>query len=187
MAGPRRPGAVVPPLPRCAARPRPDRPQPAARKPGIPLDRATSAAAQRSRRRAVDTEPHPHYTEIPRWGLHDHVDAPSTRRDWPELLAGKAARFLTITTGLYAFGVLAELGRYAVLLRNRTRLIDPTVLAVSDLAVFVGQAGGMLFALLSGIAGVCWLLRMRRRTFAQAKKSDPRTPTDVVVGCAVPA
>ncbi|MFC9362005.1 DUF4328 domain-containing protein [Rhodococcus sp. NPDC057014] len=130
--------------------------------------------------------PTPHYTEIPRWGLHDHVDAPSTRRDWPELLAGKAARFLTITVGLYAFGVLAELGRYAVLLRNRTRLIDPTVLAVSDIAVFVGQAGGMLFALLSGIAGVCWLLRMRRRTFARAKKSDPRTPTDVVVGCAVP-
>ncbi|MFC9836571.1 DUF4328 domain-containing protein [Rhodococcus sp. NPDC127530] len=132
------------------------------------------------------SSPTPHYTEIPRWGLHDHVESPSARRDWPELLAGKAAFFLTLTAGLYAFAVIAELGRYAVLLRNRTRLIDPTLLAVSDIAVFLGQAGGMLLALLSGIGGVCWLLRMRRRTFARAKTSDPRTPTEVIVGCAVP-
>jgi ribosomal protein L40E len=130
--------------------------------------------------------PTPHYTEIPRWGLHDPVVTPSTRRNWPELLADKAAFLLTVTAGLYAFAVLAELGRYGVLMRNRTRLIDPTLLALSDIAVFVGQAGGMLFALLSGAGGVCWLLRMRRRTFARAKKSDPRTSTEVVVGCAVP-
>ncbi|MFC9550700.1 DUF4328 domain-containing protein [Rhodococcus sp. NPDC056960] len=130
--------------------------------------------------------PTPHYTEIPRWGLHDPVVTPSTRRNWPELLADKAAFLLTVTAGLYTFAVLAELGRYGVLMRNRTRLIDPTLLALSDIAVFVGQAGGMLFALLSGAGGVCWLLRMRRRTFARAKKSDPRTSTEVVVGCAVP-
>ncbi|RZK95297.1 MAG: DUF4328 domain-containing protein [Rhodococcus sp. (in: high G+C Gram-positive bacteria)] len=130
--------------------------------------------------------PTPRYTEIPRWGLHDQVEAPSARRNWPELLADRAAFFLTVTAGLYAFAVFAELGRYGVLVRNRTRLIDPTLLASSDIAVFVGQAGGMLFALLSGIGGVCWLLRMRRRTFARAKTSDPRTSTDVIVGCAVP-
>ncbi|MBC2641377.1 MULTISPECIES: DUF4328 domain-containing protein [unclassified Rhodococcus (in: high G+C Gram-positive bacteria)] len=130
--------------------------------------------------------PTPHYTEIPRWGLHDPVVTPSTRRNWPELLADKAAFLLTVTAGLYAFAVLAELGRYGVLVRNRTRLIDPTLLGLSDIAVFVGQTGGMLFALLSGVGCVCWLLRMRRLTFAHARTSDPRTSTDVIVGCAVP-
>lgn len=130
--------------------------------------------------------PTPRYTEIPQWGLHDHVDAAPARRNWPELLADKAALFLTLTAGLYTLAVVAELVRYAILVHNRTRLIDPALLAVSDAAVFFAQAGGMLFALLSGIGGVCWLLRIRRRTFARSRTSDPRTVSDVIVGCAVP-
>ncbi|AWK75286.1 hypothetical protein CBI38_02030 [Rhodococcus oxybenzonivorans] len=130
--------------------------------------------------------PTPHYTDVPRWGLQDHVDSSPGGRNWPEALADKAATFLIATAGLYALAVPAELGRYAVLVWNRTRLVDPTVLAVSDVAVFVTQAGGMLFALLSGISGVCWLLRIRRRTFARERRSDPRSAGELIVGCAVP-
>nr|WP_245814044.1 DUF4328 domain-containing protein [Rhodococcus marinonascens] len=111
---------------------------------------------------------------------------PAARRNWPELLADKVAVFLTLTASLYGLAVLAELARYGVLVRNRTRLIDPTVLAVSDFAVFVAQVGGTLFALLSGIGAVCWLLRIRRRTFDRSETSDPRSIGEVIVGCAVP-
>ncbi|MCQ4120541.1 DUF4328 domain-containing protein [Rhodococcus tibetensis] len=134
----------------------------------------------------VVASPTPHYTDIPRWGLHDPVDSPVSRRNWPELLADKAATFLIVTAALYALAVPAELGRYGVLVWNRTRLVDSTVLAVSDVAVFFTQAGGMLFTLLSGISGVCWLLRIRRRTFTRARTSDPRSAGEVIVGCAVP-
>lgn len=44
----------------------------------------------------------------------------------------------------------------------------------------------MLFALLSGISVVCWLLRIRRRTFARERRSDPRSAGELIVGCAVP-
>lgn len=130
--------------------------------------------------------PTPRYTEIPRWGLRDRIEIPVVRRDWQKLLADKTAFFLTFAASLYGLAVLAEVARYAILVRNRTRLIDPAVLAVSDATVFVSQVGGAVFALLSGISAVCWLLRIRRRTFDRSKMSDPRSMGEVIAGCAVP-
>ncbi|MEV0947098.1 DUF4328 domain-containing protein [Rhodococcus sp. NPDC049939] len=111
---------------------------------------------------------------------------PVSRRNWPKLFADRVALFLALTAIFFGLAVLAELARYGILVYNRTRLIDPAVLALSDSAVFFSQVGGTLFALLSGISAVCWLLRIRRRAFTNSKQSDPRSTGEVIVGCAVP-
>lgn len=146
----------------------------------VPLERAGVAP------RPSVPSPTPRYTEVPRWGLQDRVEMPVSRRNWPKLFADRVALFLALTAIFFGLAVLAELARYGILVYNRTRLIDPAVLALSDSAVFFSQVGGTLFALLSGISAVCWLLRIRRRAFTNSKQSDPRSTGEVIVGCAVP-
>ncbi|QNG20883.1 DUF4328 domain-containing protein [Rhodococcus triatomae] len=130
--------------------------------------------------------PTPRYTEIPRWGLQDHVAAAPARRDWAAAAAENAAVFALWTAGAYLLAAVAELARYGILVRNRTRLVDPMLLAASDAAVIVAGAAGVLLAVATGVCCVCWLLRARRRTFAAEGVRDPRSTGAVVLGCAVP-
>ncbi|MFC4606155.1 DUF4328 domain-containing protein [Rhodococcus kronopolitis] len=131
----------------------------------------------------------PSYREMPRWGLLDPPPAEADDDDEygpPERLADLAPTLLTAAAVLFAVGALAELFRYALLLRNRSTLISPTVLAVSD--GLVGAAGTMapMVALAAAAASVAWLLRARAAHYAAAGRSDPRRQAAVVAGCLVP-
>lgn len=129
----------------------------------------------------------PRYRDVPQWGLKD--DPPQSRlenADRSEQLADLAGYMLVLTAIVYAAAALAELGRYVILLVNRTRLIDPLVLAISDVSVFAAQASGMLVALLAAICAVFWLLRARRCAFQRSGTTDPRGRLEIALGCALP-
>lgn len=137
-----------------------------------------------SDRRPMET---PRYSDVPLWGLKDRPPQPRAKNaDRSEQLADLAGYMLVLTAIVYAAAAFAELGRYVILLVNRTRLIDPLVLAISDVSVFVAQASGMLVALLTAICAVFWLLRARRRAFERSGTVDPRSTWEIALGCALP-
>lgn len=132
--------------------------------------------------------PTPRYTETPGWGLldpppADPAERKSTRMD---TLADLASTLLVWTAVVFALACVAEAFRYGLLLRNRTRLIEPIVLGVSDALVWATQLGGLVLAAGTAVASVCWLIRARRRCFDRDRTADPRTPLVLAVGCLVP-
>ncbi|GAB2650429.1 DUF4328 domain-containing protein [Nocardia goodfellowii] len=129
----------------------------------------------------------PKYTHIPRWGLIDPpprtADAPRTRwQRWTE----RVEPLLLVTAGLFALASAAELGRYGILLRNRTRLIEPLLLRASDALVIGSAVLASVFALLTAVALIGWLIETRAATFASAGRSDPRSARTLTLGCVIP-
>ncbi|WP_405179014.1 DUF4328 domain-containing protein [Nocardia sp. NBC_01377] len=131
--------------------------------------------------------PTPRYTEVPRWGLIDpppkSVTVPRRRFAW---FGARVSSLLLVTALLFAVSAFAEAGRYAILLRNRTRLIDPTVLWISDSLVKGSAALALVFGLASAIGLVMWLVDARAAAFAKAGLRDPRRPRALALGCLVP-
>ncbi|MCJ0906947.1 DUF4328 domain-containing protein [Rhodococcus sp. ARC_M6] len=128
----------------------------------------------------------PHYDAVPQWGLTDVVDTTPAFQSRAERMADRLGSLLTIATVLYGLAVFAEIGRYAILVRNQTRLIPQVLLTVSDAAVYFTQLGGLLCAVLAAVAAVCWLLRQRREQYAREKRTDPRSRGEIILGCALP-
>ena len=131
--------------------------------------------------------PTPRYEEVPRWGLRDPRSIPDF--DEPtraEKLAEVAPTLLVATAVLFAAAALAETVRYGLLLFNRTRLVDPVALALSDAAVGSTQVLAPLVALVAVVAAALRLIRVRARMYAARGTSDPRPPALIVLGCAIP-
>src|SRR5690606_10858815 len=141
--------------------------------------------AVRPARRALG--PTPRYREIPRWGLRD-VPAPAVPEAEHGLArwAPRAERLLVLTAALFAAAAVAELGRYLILLRNRTRLIDPWLLKISDVSVWVSSLAAAACALAAAVALAGWLVRLRESVFARSGAADPRSPFVIAFGCLVP-
>ncbi|GGK55204.1 DUF4328 domain-containing protein [Nocardia camponoti] len=147
----------------------------------------------RLRRGAVGTPtkaplgPTPSYAETPRWGLLDppprQVETQRDRLDW---FVSRRDRLLRSAAILFVFAALAEYGRYAVLLRNRTRLIPQWLLVFSDATVWVFGIAAPIAALVAAIALTGWLVRARESAFAAAGKRDPRGRLALFAGCLVP-
>lgn len=129
----------------------------------------------------------PRYTQIPRWGLLDPPPRPAAAAPEPLTRLTKwASALLIATASVFAVAAVAELLRYLLLLRNRTRLIHPAVLVCSD--VFVLGAGllALLLALLAAVAVVGWLIDARRLAFQDTGRADPRSVRALVLGCVIP-
>ncbi|WP_237748228.1 DUF4328 domain-containing protein [Nocardia brasiliensis] len=129
----------------------------------------------------------PRYTQIPRWGL---LDQPPRESAGPALpfakLTRKVPTLLITTAVVFGLAALAELLRYLLLLRNRTRLIHPALLFASDAFVVGAALLALLLALISALAMVGWLIRTRRTVFEQAGRGEPRSVRALVLGCVVP-
>ncbi|WP_067648584.1 DUF4328 domain-containing protein [Nocardia harenae] len=129
----------------------------------------------------------PRYTEIPRWGLLDTPAepsaAPASRLDRAAAAAGK---LLLWTAVAFVLAALAELGRYAILLYNRTRLVEPLLLRISDAAVLTFAVLAALLALLAAIAAVARLIQLRRAAYARVGRRDPRSPRALLLGSLIP-
>lgn len=93
---------------------------------------------------------------------------------------------LFATAVLFAVAAAAELGRYLILLRNRTRLIEPPLLWFSDALVNTAALFALIMALVSAVAALGWLIEVRRAAFAAAGSSDPRSPRMLALGCLIP-
>lgn len=129
----------------------------------------------------------PRYTNIPRWGLRD---IPPQARLAPQrplrALADRVHGLLIAVAVTFAVAAAAELGRYLVLLRNRTRLIEPMLLATSDALVIAAAWIASILALLAAVAALGWLIEVRRVAFAEAGRRDPRSVRTLALGCLIP-
>ncbi|WP_191093769.1 DUF4328 domain-containing protein [Nocardia colli] len=151
-----------------------------ARKPDQRTRRAP--AAGRAARRET-----PRYTQVPRWGLLDPAPRPAAAAPPPlTRLTRWASTLLIATASMFAVAAVAELLRYLLLLRNRTRLIHPAVLICSDVFVVAAALIALLLALLSAVAVVGWLVDARRLAFQEAGRTDPRSVRTLVLGCVIP-
>ncbi|MFG3616266.1 DUF4328 domain-containing protein [Nocardia sp. NPDC047654] len=150
-----------------------------ARKPDHRVRRQPPGPAEQSRT--------PRYTRIPRWGL---IDAPpqaggAVRRPLGKLTDSVTA-LLVAATGVFGMAAVAELARYALLLRNRTRLIHPVVLFASDAFVIGAGMLAILIALLAALSAVGRLIELRRAAYDAVGRSDPRSPRALISGCLIP-
>lgn len=149
----------------------------------------TPASRTRPRRHDLPTRrvQTPRYEQIPRWGLTDRpvnsADEPETRlKRWADAAPG----LLMLTAALLGLAVVAEGVRYAILLYNRTRLVSPTTLVVSDALVLFAEVASIVIGIAAAAASACWLVTRRREAFEQATLRDPRSERSLVVGCLVP-
>nr|WP_280275485.1 DUF4328 domain-containing protein [Nocardia wallacei] len=129
----------------------------------------------------------PRYRETPRWGLRDEPPRPTPAA------GGRLAAFierrdrLLITTAVvFGLAAMAEFVRYLILLHNRTRLIHPAALLLSDLAVYVTACLALLFALAAAIGSIGWLVHARRSAYAEVGRRDPRSPRILWGGSLIP-
>ncbi|WP_280186939.1 MULTISPECIES: DUF4328 domain-containing protein [Nocardia] len=129
----------------------------------------------------------PRYAQMPRWGLVDPPPQPegAVRRPLGRL-TDAVATVLVATACVFALASVAELARYAVLLRNRTRLIHPAVLFASDAFVIGTGVLAIAVALAAALATVGRLIAIRRSAYAAAGRRDPRSPRVLALGCLVP-
>jgi hypothetical protein len=146
-------------------------------------------AAPSPRRRRRPLGPTPRYTTIPRWGLVDpaRIQLPApipTEREGPSLRAIRATIVTTLLVLLFA--VLTHIGRYALLIMNRNKLLDP-LLAALGTWVPVAAAIAVIFTTV-GMAFVEteWLIARRARAYAHHGQPDPRGPFALRAGCLVP-
>lgn len=147
---------------------------------------ATSPGGRRPARRVTAAGPTPSYAEMPRWGLPTVVASPTPVVGRADRWADRAPRLLGLAVVVLLAAALAELGRYAVLLVNRHRLIEPVVLALSDAAVWCLGALAVGFGVAAAVASVAWLRRARSEAYAAVGATDPRRSRTLYLGSLVP-
>ncbi|MEU5841220.1 DUF4328 domain-containing protein [Rhodococcus sp. NPDC047139] len=147
---------------------------------GLPVTEPNSGPQRRA------TTETPSYREMPRWGLTDPLPIEDDEPDRAETAADLAPTLLVGTAVVFGLAAVAEAVRYGVLLFNRTRLVDPLVLAVSDAAVWATQVVGPIVALAAAVASGFRLLDLRRRIYAERGLADSRQPLSVLAGLVIP-
>ena len=132
--------------------------------------------------------PTPRYAFIPRWGLVDHFDqidqqqaparsGPSTRMVQATLIATMAV------LGAAAF---VHLVRYALLIVNRSVLLNPWVAGAATWLGVAVSVIAMFMVVASAVVLTNWLIGRRAAAFAYRGQPDPRRVWALRVGCLVP-
>ncbi|MGX9789046.1 DUF4328 domain-containing protein [Mycobacterium sp. MMS18-G62] len=144
------------------------------------------APPPRMRRRPLG--PTPRYAVIPRWGLIDHFDTDVQPQAGPRTGPSSAMVRTTLITTMAVLGMaaLVHVLRYALLIVNRSVLLNPWVagiatwlgVAVSVLAVFTVVA--------SAVVLTNWLIARRAAAFAGHGRAEPRPTWALRLGCLLP-
>ena len=151
--------------------------------------RPGAAPPPRSIRRPLG--PTPRYGVIPRWGLTDRFDDqydPATPQ--PEVRSGPSAamvrRTLWATVVILGVAAIVHIARYALLLINRSTLLNPWVAGIATwLGVAVSAVA--LFAVIASVVVLMnWLIARRALAFAHRDMGDPRSVWEMRAGCLVP-
>ena len=145
-------------------------------------------AAPPPRRRHRHLGPTPRYSFIPRWGLVDRFDPIEQQQAAPRTGPSTAMVRTTLvaTMVVLGFAALVHVVRYALLIVNRTVLLNPWVagaatwlgVAVSVVAVFMVVA--------SMVVLTNWLIGRRAAAFASRGHEDPRPAWSLRAGCLTP-
>jgi hypothetical protein len=133
--------------------------------------------------------PTPRYSVIPRWGLQDRFDltAPTQQQVEPPRASTRMVRATMLTTMIaLAFAVVVHIANYALLLYNRSTLLNPIVAGV---ATWAGVAASVLvfFALIgTTVVLTNWLIARRAVAYARHEMPDPRPVWQLWLGCLLP-
>lgn len=136
--------------------------------------------------------PTPRYATTPQWGLTDHFDgqygpaAAQASEVSSRPSVGMVRGTLVATMVLLGFAAVVHIVRYALLLINRSTLLNPWV---AGIATWVGVAASVfvLFAIVASVVVLAnWLIARRARAFAHRDATDPRSPRVMLAGCLIP-
>jgi hypothetical protein len=145
-------------------------------------------AAPPRRRHRRHLGPTPRYAVIPRWGLIDHFDTfaqqQAAPRTGPSIPMVRNTMIATIA--VLGFAALLHVVRYALLIVNRTVLLNSWLAgAVTWLGVAVSVVA--MFTVFGAIVVLTnWLIARRAAAFAHRGHEDPRPVWALRVGCLTP-
>ncbi|MBO0679806.1 DUF4328 domain-containing protein [Mycolicibacterium sp. S2-37] len=140
----------------------------------------------RARRRPLG--PTPRYSSVPRWGLVEHFE---TRHDAaPQAYRGPsgavARATLTVTMGVLGATALIHAVRYALLLVNRTVLLNPYLAGAATWLAVALSVLSLFLVVGSIIVLTNWLIARRGAAYAYHGQTDPRGVWQLRLGCLIP-
>jgi hypothetical protein len=146
-------------------------------------------AAPPVRRRRRPLGPTPRYAVIPRWGLVDRFGPPAEQRQAPPRTGPSVAAVrATLVATMVVLGVaaLVHVVRYALLIVNRSTLLNPLVAgAATWLGVLVSVAA-IFMVVASAVVLTNWLIARRAAAFSHCGHHEPRPLWALRAGCLVP-
>ena len=141
------------------------------------------------RRARTPLGPTPRYATIPRWGLQDHLPPVAPAAVEPER-HGPSPRWirftLLLTMALFASAAVMHLIRYALMLVNRTYLLNRILADAVVFTTIAASALAMLALLALAIVLANWLRARRARAFERVGIPDTRSAFELYAGCLVP-
>ncbi|MHA3018775.1 DUF4328 domain-containing protein [Mycobacterium sp. BMJ-28] len=151
--------------------------------------RPGAAPPPRPQRRPLG--PTPRYGSVPRWSLYppggEHpaegaVDAEA--RGGPSATMVRAT--LVTTMAILGFAALMHVVRYALLLVNRTVLLNPVVAAVVTWGGVVASVLAVFAMIATAVVLTNWLIARRAAVFAHNGRPELRSKLQLWAGCLVP-
>ncbi|WP_422743890.1 DUF4328 domain-containing protein [Mycobacterium sp. WMMD1722] len=132
--------------------------------------------------------PTPRYNSIPRWGLVEHFE---TRADTaPQTYSGPsgavARATLMVTMGVLGATALMHAVRYALLLVNRTVLLNPFLAGAATWLPLALSVLSLFLVVGSIIVLTNWLIARRGAAYAYHGQPDPRGVWQLRLGCLIP-
>jgi hypothetical protein len=148
--------------------------------------RPGAAPPQRRGRRPLG--PTPRYPVIPRWGLVDHFDVPEPHAAGPRTGPSLAMVRATLLATMVVLGVaaLVHVARYALLIVNRSVLLNKVVAFAATWLGVLASVVAMFMIVASAVVLTNWLIGRRAAAFAHHRRDDPRSAWSLRAGCLVP-
>ena len=145
-------------------------------------------AAPPPRRRRRPLGPTPRYGVIPRWGLVDHFEAPELQAAAPRSGPSLAMVRATLLATMVVLGVaaLVHVVRYALLIVNRSVLLNKVVAFAATWLGVLASVVAMFMVVASAVVLTNWLIARRAAAFAHHRRDDPRPVWALRAGCLVP-
>jgi Domain of unknown function (DUF4328) len=140
------------------------------------------------RRRRRPLGPTPRYAVIPRWGLVDRFDTEVPEQAGPRTGPSTAMVRATLFATMAVFGVAAllHLVRYALLIINRSMLLNPWVAGAATWLGVAASVIAMFMVVAAAIVLTNWLIARRAAAFAFRGHEDPRPVWALRAGCLIP-
>ncbi|KRD05014.1 hypothetical protein ASE48_20545 [Mycobacterium sp. Root265] len=142
------------------------------------------------RRKRAPLGPTPRYAYIPRWGLYERFDDDgagdqvAAERTGPS--SASVRRTIVITLALLGAAALLHVIRYALLLINRTVLLDPIVAALATWLPVAASVAAFFAVVATALILTNWLIARRAAAYAHVGSPDPRSTRELWVGCLIP-
>lgn len=169
----------------------PNRPQPGPLPQGFKWIAVRPGAAPPPRHQRRPLGPTPRYASVPRWSLYgpagqltDGAAVESETRGGPSATMVRVT--LVATMAFLGFAALMHVVRYALLLINRTVLLNPVLAAVVTWGGVVASVLALFAVVVTAVVLTNWLIARRAAVFAHNDRDDPRSKWQLWAGCLVP-